>query len=338
MLIITLEDVRYLVKQLGVQQFFLGLIEQLTLDFKRWHEFQKCVRIASHYPHGSIELMPITDDEYYAFKYVNVYPGNTKLGKPTVLGLGMLAEVATGCPLLLSEMTLLTAFRTAATSALASSYMAPSASSVMAIIGVGAQSEFQALAHWVAVGCKTIQFFDIDAAAMTKFANNLSCYDITLKPCDSVKEALQGADIITTLTAHKAREKVLCDQWIESGVHINAVGGDSPGKTELDVAIIARSKVVVEYLPQTSQEGEVQTMDQSAIYAELWQLVSGQVIARDSDDDVTVFDSVGFALEDYSMLTYIYQLANKHNVGQSLPILPQLNDPKDLFSLLVDAQ
>ena len=332
--VLTIHDIKRLVNKVGVETFFVELIEQLRVDFKRWQDFQKCPRMANHYPHGVIELMPITDDEFYAFKYVNGHPENPKHNKQTVIAMGVFADVASGYPLLMSEMTLLTAFRTAATSALASQLMAKRNSSVMGIVGTGAQSEFQVLAHHAAMGMSTFKYFDIDKDAMGKFHDNLSGYDIELHACGDAVAAITDVDIITTATADKQQNTILQDGWIKPGMHINGVGGDCPGKTELDPAILQRSKIVVEYLQQTELEGEIQNLKLKDIYAELWQLVSGVTPGRASDEDVTLFDSVGFALEDYSVLKYVYRLAKKYDIGESLYLIPKIEDPKDLFSLL----
>lgn len=132
--------------QTGIDHLLCRTIAQLREDFGRWHAFHKSPRHATHYPHGVIELMPCADDTYYAFKYVNGHPGNPQQGKLSVFGLGMLTDVASGYPLLLSEMTLLTAIRTAATAALAADYLARAESNRLGIIGTGAQAEFLILA------------------------------------------------------------------------------------------------------------------------------------------------------------------------------------------------
>ena len=113
---------------------------------KRWELFDKTPRLASHSAEGVIELMPTSDGEVYGFKYVNGHPRNTKDGLQTVTAFGLLADVANGYPVLLSEMTLFTALRTAATSAVAAKFLAPKGARTMAMIGNRAQSEFESLA------------------------------------------------------------------------------------------------------------------------------------------------------------------------------------------------
>ena len=157
--------------------------------------------VASHSRQGVIELMPIADEVTYSFKYVNGHPGNTRLGLSTVMAFGVLADVATGMPLLLSELTLTTALRTAAMSAVAARALARPGSRSMALIGNGAQSEFQALAFHHLLGITELRLFDTDRGATRKLLANLSDLPVTVCVCTSVAEAVRGADIVTTVTA-----------------------------------------------------------------------------------------------------------------------------------------
>lgn len=323
-----------LVARLGPVPFLAGLVKYLEQDFRRWPQFEKSARVASHSPNGVIELMPTADETLYAFKYVNGHPANAASGKLTVTGLGVLADVATGYPLLVSEMTLATALRTAATSALAAKFLARPESTTMALIGLGAQSEFQALAFVAATGVRTIRAFDINPAALAKFTRNLVGHEITIVAATSVDDAVHGADIITTATAAKKRAAVLLSAQVQFGVHLNAIGGDCPGKTELDASLVARSKLFVEFEPQTRIEGELQQMPADFTVTELWRVITGAAPGRTSADDVTLFDSVGFAIEDFSMLRYLYDLIQRDGGGAEIDLVPALADPADLFAVI----
>jgi ornithine cyclodeaminase len=332
--IVTIQDIKHIIQRKQLKHFFVELVNRLRADFSRWPEFKKTPRHATHYPHGVIELMPISDETYYSFKYVNGHPYNPQQQKLNVVAVGMLAQVESGYPVLISEMTLLTALRTAATSALASSYLSRPHPVTMAIIGTGSQAEFQVLAHHFALGVQQVHYYDTDPAAMTKFAHNLAGYGLTLIPFTNIPDSLIGVDIITTATAAKAKARILEDAWIYPGLHINAIGGDCPGKTELDPAILTRSRVVVENLEQTRHEGEIQHLKDGKIDAELWEITSGKKPGRQNPEEICVFDSVGFALEDYTTLRYIYELADEYQCGQTVDLIPKLSDPKNLFSLL----
>lgn len=335
--IISIDDVRTILQRVPLREFFLELIVRLRKDFARWPEFLKTPRHATHYPHGVIELMPISDNQYYSFKYVNGHPENPRQKKLNVVAIGVLADVASGYPLLITEMTMLTALRTAATSTLVSTYLAQSHPQTLAIIGAGSQAEFQILAHHFALGIEHVNYYDKDPEAMAKLAHNLSRYPLTLHPANNIPEAIQNADIITTATAAKMKAVVLQDEWIKPGMYINAIGGDCPGKTELDPQILLRSKIVVEHVEQTQVEGEIQhlKLDGQKIYAEIWEIASGKKPGRQTQKEIFVFDSVGFALEDYTILRYIYELSNELKLGKPVNLIPHLDNPKNLFGFLL---
>ena len=333
---IGVQDAIEILRTYGVGAFMARLADYIEDDYRRWPEFEKSSRLASHSATGVIELMPTSDGALYSFKYVNGHPANTRDGKLTVTAFGVLAEVSTGYPVLLSEMTVMTAVRTAATSAMAARHLARKDARSMGLVGAGAQSEFQALAFRSVLGIEHIEVFDTDAAASRKFARNLATIDgLTVSIAGSLNEAVARVDIITTATATKARAAVLSNGMIRPGVHINAVGGDCPGKTELDPDILRRARVVVEYLPQSRVEGEIQQLEPGAPAVELWKIVTGQEPGRSRADEITVFDSVGFALEDFSTLRLLRDVLDQSGRSHVLDLVPDLIDPKNLYSLLL---
>ena len=340
---IGIESIQKIVRQRGAAAFIEGLAGEIEHDYRRWNDFDKSARHAIHSPDGVIELMPTSDGHQYSFKYVNGHPKNTELGLLTVTAFGVLADVDTGYPLLLSELTITTALRTAATSALAAKWMARPDSRVMALIGNGAQSEFQAIAFHHMLGIREMRLFDIDAAASDKLARNLhtmGLQGLRVTVCRSAAEAVQGADIVTTITADKRNAVILTPEMVKPGMHLNAVGGDCPGKTELHADILLRkdARVVVEFEPQSRIEGEIQQMPEDFKVAEFADVLKGTAVGRASPEEVTIFDSVGFALEDYSALRYLHklQLADEANRRQ-IDLVPHLDDPKNLFGLLTPA-
>lgn len=317
----------------GVEKIIAGILEYIEKDFVRWEEFDKIPRVASHTPIGVIELMPTSDSVEYGFKYVNGHPSNPARGFQTVTAFGFLADVDNGYPTFEAEMTLLTALRTAATSAMAAKYLARKDSEVMAMIGSGSQSEFQALGFRAALGIEKVRIFDIDPNAMEKFRRNIEPLGIEVYIADSVEDALEGADIITTCTADKAQNTILDYSLVRPGVHINGVGGDCPGKTELDPRILDDATVFVEFPPQTRIEGEIQNKGEDFEVAELWKVIAGKVPARSSDEEITLFDSVGFAIEDFSALRYLRDSTAGTDFQTYIELVADPDDPKDLFSL-----
>lgn len=331
---ISVENMMRLIHHIGIETMLADLADAIEADFLRWPLFDKTPRIASHSQEGVIELMPTSDGEVYGFKYVNGHPKNTKSGRQTVTAFGLLADVATGYPVLLSEMTMLTAMRTAAASAMAARHLAPKGARVMAMIGNGAQSEFQSLAMKRVVGIDTVRLFDIDPTATRKCAANLKHSGLKVETCRSAEEAIEGADIITTCTADKQYATILTDNMVGSGVHINAIGGDCPGKTELHRDILLRSDIFVEYPPQTRVEGEIQQLAPDHPVTELWQVISGAAQGRRSPAQITLFDSVGFAIEDFSALNYVRQAIEGTRFFEPLDMLADPDDPRDLFGML----
>ena len=337
---IGIERVQELVGRLGPARFIEELAGEIEADYLRWREFDKSARHATHSPLGVIELMPACDGQLYAFKYVNGHPKNTAVGLLTVTAFGVLSDVATGYPLLLSELTLTTALRTAATSALAARRMARADSRVMALIGNGAQSEFQAVAFHHMVGIREVRLYDTDPAATEKLERNLAALRLNglrVVRCASAAAAVQGADIVTTVTADKRNAIILTPQMIVAGMHLNAVGGDCPGKTELHPDILRRrdARVVVEFEPQSRIEGEIQQMEPDFVVAELTDVLAGRRPGRAHDREVTIFDSVGFALEDFSSLRYLRRIHQQQRGSQQqIDLVPDLENPKNLFALL----
>ena len=335
---IGVSDIQRLVQNLGVGPFIERLANEIEADYRRWNEFEKSARLASHSAVGVIELMPTSDGRWYSFKYVNGHPKNTAAGLLTVTAFGVLADVETGYPILLSELTVTTALRTAAMSALAAKWLARAESRSMALIGNGAQSEFQAIGFAQMLGISELRLFDVDGAASAKLERNLRALpemaNVSIVRARSTGEACNGADIVTTVTADKKNAVILTPPMISAGMHINAVGGDCPGKTELhaDILRMPGARVIVEYEPQSRIEGEIQQMEAEFPVLEFATLVAGSVPGRTQPADITIFDSVGFALQDYSALRFLHTLLHEERGNpKQIDLVPRLKDPKDLF-------
>lgn len=331
---LSAEKAAAIISQKGIANCLIGLAAYIEADFQRWPDFEKTARVANHSHDGVIELMPISDADLYSFKYVNGHPKNHRFGLSTVMAFGVLADVSTGVPTLVSELTLTTALRTAAMSAVAARALARPDSTRMALIGNGAQSEFQALAFHHLLGIQEFHLFDTDPAATDKLMYNLQQLGLRAQRFASTKEAVRGVDIVTTVTADKTNATILTPDMIEPGMHINGVGGDCPGKTELHGQVLAMGSVFVEYEPQTRIEGDIQQMAVDFPVTELWQVLSGHAAGRKSPAEVTVFDSVGFALEDYSALRFMRDLASELGVMDEISLIPDLPNPKNLFGFI----
>jgi ornithine cyclodeaminase len=221
-------------------------------------------------------------------------------------------------------------------SAVAGKYLAPKGARTMAVIGNGAQSEFQALAFKALLGVDRLRLYDIDPAASRKCAGNLARQGFaSIEICDAAAEAVEGAAIITTATADKQYATILTDNMVGPGVHINAVGGDCPGKTEIHRDILLRSDIFVEFPPQTRIEGEIQQLPEDHAVTELWDVIEGHAVGRCDERQITLFDSVGFAIEDFSALRYVYDLTVGGDALEFLDLIADPDDPRDLFGMLM---
>jgi len=334
---VSVQNMMRLVHHIGLDAMLRSLADAIEADFLRWDAFDKTPRVASHSDVGVIELMPTSDGDLYGFKYVNGHPKNTAEGLQTVTAFGLLADVHSGYPVLLSEMTLLTALRTAAMSALAAKHLAPKGATTMAMIGNGAQSEFQCRAFAAICGITHVRLYDIDAAATAKCAKNLAGSGLHITSCTTPQVAIAGAQIITTCTADKQCATILSDNMVGAGVHINAIGGDCPGKTELHVDILHRADIFVEFPPQTRVEGEIQALAPDHPVIELHEVFAGKTPGRTSPDQITLFDSVGFAIEDFSALRTVLGAIKGTDYFENLDMLADPDDPRDLYGMLARA-
>jgi ornithine cyclodeaminase len=190
------------------------------------------------------------------------------------------------------------------------------------------------LAFREVLGIRQLRIWDIDPAAMDKFTANVEPLGFEVYRASSAEDAVGGVDIITTCTADKVNATILADEMVQPGVHINAVGGDCPGKTELDAQILERAEVFVEYPQQTRIEGEIQQMPADFPVTELWQVIAGELPGRSSEGQVTVFDSVGFAIEDFSALRFLRDQTTDTDYVRYLDLVAEPEDCKDLFSLV----
>ncbi len=204
----------------------------------------------------------------------------------------------------------------------------------LALIGTGSQSEFQALALRGVLGIEKLTVWDTVPAAMEKFANHMRPLGFDITVAHSGADAVRGADLVTTCTADKSKATILTADLLGPGMHLNAICGDCPGKTELDPEILRRGDVFVEFDPQTRIEGETQQMPASFAVTEFWRVLICQAAGRTSEDQVTIFDSVGFAIEDFSALRYVRDCVDGTGFYDEIDLVANPDDPKDLFGLI----
>ena len=332
---VSVEDMMTLVRARGIGPTIAALADRIEDCFARWPSFESVPRVPSHSSEGVIELMPTSDGELYGFKYVNGHPANMARGLQTVTAFGVLARVDNGYPVLLSEMTVLTALRTAATSVMAARHLAPNDARVMGMIGAGAQCEFQALGFHHVLGVEEVRIHDVDPAATRKAARNLAGTGLKVVACAAPEDAVAGAQIVTTCTADKRNATVLSGNMVGAGVHLNAIGGDCPGKTEIARDVLLRAEIFVEHPEQTRVEGEIQQLAADHPVTELWRVVAGEAPGRTGRDQITLFDSVGFAIEDFAALCLVHDAVRDGAAHDMLDLLADPDDPRDLFGMVM---
>ena len=324
MQLLSAQDVQTLARRLGVRPLLRQITEALAEDFARCVQLPGPAPCVLPAPPGEIALRPWSDGHYFGFKYEAHRPDNVKRGRPNRSSLGGLGLVETGELLLLADMTLLSALRTAATAALGARLLARPESRALALLGTGAQSEFLVLALLDVLPLREVRYFDPDLHAMMKFARNLEDAVCCLEPCGNVAETLRGADMVVAATSAPQKLRLLEAELVPAGVHIHALAdGDLP-QAGLDPALLQRCRVAVD----VQRDGDGTTIGLQAL------LRDGAVL-RQHRRDTTLLVSTGVGLQDFSVLRAAHALADSLQLGTPLQFMAEPEDPKDLYRYLI---
>jgi alanine dehydrogenase len=270
---------------------------------------------------GDFRAMPVFLPGTSGVKWVNVHTNNITRGLPTIMGVWIHSDPDTGYPLAVMDATDTTAFRTGATAAIASKYLARQESHTLGIIGAGRQAYTQILAHAEIFNLNEINVFDHSLTTAEKLVQSFP--DYCLKIC--TPEEVTASDIVCTVTP--SREPILKKAWIRPGTHINAIGADAAGKEELEPAILKEAMVVVDDIRQATAAGEINvpisrglfTVDD--VYADLGEIITGRKSGRTDPESVTVFDSTGVAVEDAAIAKLVYQKARQVGIYTSVNLV-----------------
>ncbi|MBE0479835.1 MAG: ornithine cyclodeaminase family protein [Dehalococcoidia bacterium] len=315
-LILSRKSVRELLKMPDV----INAVEEA---FRHWSEGKVVMPPKSYLilEQGDFRAMPVAVPGALGIKWVSVFTENPLRRLPTVIGTIIYNDPATGSPLAIMDATDLTAYRTGATSALASRYLARRNSSTLGIVGAGAQAYTQLLAHAEVFDLKSIRVYDYSREAAEKFAGSLNEYPLRTT---SLQEAID-CDIVCTLTP--SRQPFVKKEWVRPGTHINAVGADARGKQELEPSVLAAATVVVDDIVQAASAGELNMpiskglFREEDIYATLSDVISGKKNGRNDDAAVTVFDCTGLAIEDIAVARLVYESAVSNGRYPSVDLL-----------------
>jgi alanine dehydrogenase len=270
---------------------------------------------------GDFRAMPAAVPGAVGVKWVNSHPGNPARELPTVMAVLVYNDPVTAYPLAVMEAGEITAYRTAATSAIASKYLARANSNILGLVGAGYQAYTHILALSQFFNFQEIRIFDISPDAIKGLIDSVPDYPV--KPYSL--EEVASADIICTLTP--SRKPVVKREWIKPGTHINAVGADGKGKQELDPQILKDSVVVVDDIRQSTSGGEINVpiaqnlYSAKDVYANLSEIIDGKKKGRTNIELITVFDSTGIALEDIATAKFLYEKAKAQGGFQSVELV-----------------
>lgn len=266
----------------------------------------------------------VADRSYYAAKINGNFPGNSaRNGSPTIRGVVCLCDADSGAPLALLDSSSITALRTAAATAIAAKHLARRDAASVAVAGCGAQSRSQLRALSRIRSLARVTAYDLDSRASERFAvemrNEVGC---DVRVVGDFRAAAARADIIVTCTT--ARRPILSVGDVRPGTFVAAVGADSPDKQELEPELLAHSKVVVDSLEQCVSFGELHhavrdgLMSGDDVHATLAEVVAGARPGRESDGEITIFDSTGTGLEDVAAAAAAYERAVALGLGREV--------------------
>jgi alanine dehydrogenase len=270
---------------------------------------------------GDFRAMPASIPDAVGIKWVNVHLENKVKGIPSIMAVLIYNDPETGYPLAIMDATEITAFRTAAASAIASKHLAINNPQTLGIIGAGYQAKPHIAAHLEIFNLQQIKVYDIVKESIDKLILSFQNYPIKECPLQDTV----ASDIVCTLTP--SRTPVIKREWIKSGTHINAVGADAKGKQELETSILENSIVFVDDLMQASTAGEINVPVSNGkfsikqVYAPISDVIIGKKKGRVNKDQITIFDSTGIAIEDIAIAKVIYEKAKKKKCYLSIDLV-----------------
>jgi alanine dehydrogenase len=300
-----------------------AVIEAIEQGFKELARGEAKMPAKTHLvlEQGDFRAMPAALPHAAGIKWVSVHPQNPARGLPTVMATLIYNDPATGYPLAVMDATDITAYRTGATAAIASKYLARRDSRILGIVGAGRQACALLLAHTHIFDLRLIKVFDISKTAVNKFIKSFPEYNVQ----ESSLEQAVASDIVCTVTP--VRKPLLKREWVLPGTHINAIGADAPGKGELEHLILKEAIVVVDNLEQASSTGEINVPLKKGlfgideVYATLDEIIVGNKQGRKDKESITVFDSTGIAIQDLAIAKLIYEKAKQMGGYLSLDLV-----------------
>ncbi len=306
------------------------VIEAVEMAFKAkgLGRVQMPPKLYVNFPSGDFRTMPcyMPDLGFGGVKIVNAHPGNPeKYGLPSVMAIMILIDPETGKPLAIMDGTWITNMRTGAAGGVAAKYLARRDSRIIGMVGAGAQARSQLLALGEIFDISEVRVFAKTLMECKKFREDMGKLGLNILVEKEIEEAVKGVDILVTTTP--VTQPIVKNDWIGEGVHINAIGADAPSKEELDPMILRRAKIVVDDLEQACHSGEINVplskgiISKANIYAELGEIVAGKKVGRVGDDEVTIFDSTGLAIQDLATAAIVYKKSKELGSGFEVELI-----------------
>jgi alanine dehydrogenase len=279
------------------------------------------------FPAGDFRTMPcyIPEVGFGGVKIVNVHPKNPeKYELPTVMATIVLMDPETGKPLALMDGTWITNMRTGAGGGVAAKYLARKNSRIIGMVGAGVQARTQLMALNEVLKIEEVRICSRGREGSEKFKRDMEHINLNILIKEKVEDVVRGCDLLVTTTP--VTQPIVKNEWIDEGTHINAIGADAEGKEELDPEILKRAKIIVDDFEQACHSGEVNVplskgiISKNDIYAELGEVIVKKKAGRVSEEEITVFDSTGLAIQDLVTATLVYKKAKKLRVGSEVEL------------------
>lgn len=343
--LLTVDDIRQLVRLVGIQTLMRSLIAALQEAFIAYDEQITVIPPRSGFSYeepysGLIEWMPaLRRGGSVTLKMVGYHPHNPHQHElPTIVSSIGVYDVSTGLLRGMMDGTFLTALRTGAVSAIASRYLARSSSQVVGIVGAGAQAVTQLHALSTVFEVRQVNVYDLDPSVSESFLRRIAFLDIPVTVFGEAQlpNLVATADILCTATSTPVGSPpVIPDVGTNEWLHINAIGSDFPGKTEIPYRLLRRAFVVPDFPEQALREGECQQLAPDAIGPALHIVMKNADAYADMRDQLTVFDSTGWALADAVAARFLLDLAHEHGVGREVNIQHVPVDPHNPYDFSI---
>lgn len=264
---------------------------------------------------GDFRAMPCYSERHQlaGIKWVNVHPDNVRKNLPSVMAMMFVNDPETGKPKAILDATTITFLRTGAAGGVATKYFARKDVNQIGFVGAGVQAFHQFSAHNVVLSnLESVHIYDpstLAAQAFEQFVKQFFSGEIIVHP--NLEACVRSSEVITTTTP--VRSPIIKSEWVQNGTHINAIGADAPGKQELETALLTRASVFVDDIEQASHSGEINVPISEGVFsremvrAGIGDVILGKKIGRRSDDEITIFDSTGLAVQDLALAGYLLQ-------------------------------